>query len=255
MPEHHWDVRYFRPAGPARLHATQRRDQAAATAQEAGVAGDPGGRGGPEANPTTIAIVENHGIARAGAEHLIVRESELRVVASVATVSECAALSQSPDLVVLDLAACDPADSAKAVTRLAERSAVLVISRYADGRDLTAAFRAGALGLVTRDTEPADFVAAVQAAARGGLCVPPAVTAGLAADLRHANGSSKSGLSGREAEALQLLAKGFTHAQIARRMGVAEATVNTYIKRIRGKLKAGNKADLTRMAIDLGYAS
>jgi DNA-binding NarL/FixJ family response regulator len=224
-------------------------------AQEAGVAGDLDGWSGLNVNATTIAIVENHGIARAGAEHLIVRERELRVVAAVATVSECVALGESPDLVVLDLAACDSADSARAVSRLAERSAVLVISRYADGRDLLAAFRAGALGLVTHDTEPRDFVAAVQAAARGSLCISPAVTANLAAELRQGNSSSKSRLSSREVEALQLLAKGYTHAQIARRMGVAEATVDTYVKRTRAKLKAGNKADLTRMAIDLGYAS
>ena len=220
----------------------------------AGVAGDLDGWSGLNVNATTIAIVENHGITRAGAEHLIVRERELRVVASVATVSECAALDESPDVVVLDLAACDSADSARAVSRLAERSAVLVISRYADGRDLMAAFRAGALGLVTRDTEPRDFVAAVQAAARGSLCVSPVVTASLAEELRQGKGS-KSRLSGREVEALQLLAQGYTHAQIARRMGVAEATVHTYVKRTRAKLKAGNKADLTRMAIDLGYAS
>ena len=29
------------------------------------------------------------------------------------------------------------------------------------------------------------------------------------------------------------VAYGYTHAQIARRMGVTEATVNTYVKRIR----------------------
>ncbi|MDT5028532.1 MAG: hypothetical protein QOE61_4958, partial [Micromonosporaceae bacterium] len=32
----------------------------------------------------------------------------------------------------------------------------------------------------------------------------------------------------------------------------SQATINTYAKRIRGKLKVNNKAELTRMAIDLG---
>jgi DNA-binding CsgD family transcriptional regulator len=36
-------------------------------------------------------------------------------------------------------------------------------------------------------------------------------------------------------------------------MGLSQATVNTYAKRIRAKLKVGNKAELTRVAIELGY--
>jgi DNA-binding NarL/FixJ family response regulator len=35
-------------------------------------------------------------------------------------------------------------------------------------------------------------------------------------------------------------------------MGLTEATVSTYVKRIRSKLNVGNKADLTRTAIELG---
>ncbi|MBY8889480.1 LuxR C-terminal-related transcriptional regulator, partial [Streptomyces sp. PTM05] len=45
---------------------------------------------------------------------------------------------------------------------------------------------------------------------------------------------------------------GLTHSQVARRMSLAETTVNTYVKRIRSKLNLGNKADLTRKAVQLG---
>jgi DNA-binding NarL/FixJ family response regulator len=205
-------------------------------------------------NHTTIAIIEDHGIARAGAELLLENTPGLRVVAAVATIGECAELGDRPGVVILDLAACHPADLGQAVRDLAERSAVLVISRYPDGRDLAAAFQAGALGLVTRDIEPADFVAAVRAAARGSLHVAPGIAVSLAAALRQGPAAGGAGLSGREVQALRLLADGYTHRQIGRRMGVAETTVNTYVKRIRAKLHAGNKAELTRLAIDLGYA-
>jgi DNA-binding NarL/FixJ family response regulator len=202
---------------------------------------------------TTIALIEDHGIARAGAEQLIRDNLDLRVVASVSTVGECEQLAVAPDVVVLDLAACHPADTARAIGALSSRSAVLVISRFSDGRDLVLAFQAGALGLVTRDTEPGDFVAAVQAAARGSLYAAAKITASVATGMRQRRPGDR-GLTSREVEALGLLAYGYTHAQIGRRMGVTGETVNTYVKRIRGKLKAGNKAELTRIAIDLGYA-
>jgi hypothetical protein len=38
-------------------------------------------------------------------------------------------------------------------------------------------------------------------------------------------------------------------------MGLTEATVSTYVKRIRNKLNVGNKAELTRMAIRFGLAN
>jgi len=34
---------------------------------------------------------------------------------------------------------------------------------------------------------------------------------------------------------------------------VSQSTVDTYVKRIRQKLGLGNKADLTRMAMELGH--
>jgi DNA-binding CsgD family transcriptional regulator len=56
-------------------------------------------------------------------------------------------------------------------------------------------------------------------------------------------------LSPREREALALIAAGFTHSQAAQRMGVTTATVDTFVLRIKAKLNAGNKADLTRAAM------
>ncbi|MFF3867748.1 response regulator transcription factor [Micromonospora sp. NPDC001898] len=59
-------------------------------------------------------------------------------------------------------------------------------------------------------------------------------------------------LAPREAATLELIAQGLTHAQTARRLGISEATVNTYVTRIRSKLDVGNKAELTLEAITLG---
>jgi DNA-binding NarL/FixJ family response regulator len=55
-------------------------------------------------------------------------------------------------------------------------------------------------------------------------------------------------LSAREQQVLAAIAGGFTHAQIARRMYISVATVNTYVARVRTKLGVGNKAELTRAA-------
>ena len=58
-------------------------------------------------------------------------------------------------------------------------------------------------------------------------------------------------LSVRERQVLGYIASGLTHGQTATRMRLTKATVDTYVERIRRKLGAGNKADLTRAAVSL----
>ncbi|WP_107058048.1 LuxR C-terminal-related transcriptional regulator [Streptomyces globisporus] len=56
-------------------------------------------------------------------------------------------------------------------------------------------------------------------------------------------------LSPREREVLGHLVEGCTHDQAARRIGISQHTVDTYVKRIRSKLGAHNKAQLVRAAL------
>ncbi|MEV0806349.1 LuxR C-terminal-related transcriptional regulator [Micromonospora sp. NPDC050200] len=56
-------------------------------------------------------------------------------------------------------------------------------------------------------------------------------------------------LSLRERQVLRQIARGLTHTQIARVLGISRHTVDTYVKRIRSKLDLGNKAELTRAAL------
>ncbi|QIS18458.1 DNA-binding response regulator [Nocardia terpenica] len=59
----------------------------------------------------------------------------------------------------------------------------------------------------------------------------------------------ESVLSPREQQVLNRIAKGHTHGQVARALGISVHTVDTYVKRIRSKLELGNKAELTRAAL------
>ncbi|MFJ4336974.1 response regulator transcription factor [Streptomyces sp. NPDC088915] len=60
-------------------------------------------------------------------------------------------------------------------------------------------------------------------------------------------------LSVRERQVIRMLARGLTHHQIARRLGISHHTVDTYVKRMRSKLGLGNKAELVRAAMAYGW--
>lgn len=122
---------------------------------------------------------------------------------------------------------------------------------------MLAAIRAGATGAVGTDATPDELATASSVVSRGDFFV----SAGLARMIRGAlrqpdpadGGQVGPPLTPRETETLTLLAQGLTHRQMARRMRLTEETVNTYVKRLRAKLRAANKAELTRKGIAFGY--
>ena len=59
-------------------------------------------------------------------------------------------------------------------------------------------------------------------------------------------------LSKRELEVLQLLVHGHTYADVAQALGIAEGTVQTYVKRIYEKMDVSTKAEAALIAVAKG---
>ncbi len=208
-------------------------------------------------SPIGVAVVDDHPVARWGIQYVFAERTDIRVVASVGSVEELEALDlhPDPDVVMLDLYLGSDHPALAAISRLAGRSRILVVSVSGKRADVVAAIAAGADGYLTKQADNQAFVVGVQTVASGGFYLSSQLAGMLRADFRHDGGprQRRAELTAREAEALRYIAQGFTHAQAATRMHVTETTINTYVKRVRQKLKAGNKADLTRRAMDLGH--
>ncbi|WP_229403219.1 response regulator transcription factor [Micromonospora okii] len=127
---------------------------------------------------------------------------------------------------------------------------LLVLPREATVDPL--ALLAAGVRAVLRDGDgPGELRLAHAALDTGGSYLSPSVATLVGRDDRGAAAS----LSPREVQTLRCIAQGLTHRQAAHRLGVTEQTVNTYAKRLRHKLGAANKAELTRRAVELGYLS
>jgi two-component system nitrate/nitrite response regulator NarL len=215
---------------------------------------------------TQVALVDDHPLARRGLAEILAESGDIEVLASVANASELEAVAQSrgawPQVVVLDLYLGVDEPCLDTVAQVSTHTRVLVVSASARPADVVGAVAAGAMGYVTKSAEPGLLVGSVRAVGHGGF----ALSAELA-DILHSAGDSRGAtgrapaaawpkhavevaLSPREEETLDLIARGFTHAQTATRMGVSISTVDTYIERVRAKLQVGNKAELTRAALN-----
>jgi DNA-binding NarL/FixJ family response regulator len=202
-----------------------------------------------------IAIVDDHPVARYGMQLIFAPEAGLEVVCAVDSLAGLrdGVGDDGADVVILDLYLDGGRVPGAEIGAVARRCPVLVVSASARRDDVLAAIGGGASGYLIKSSEGEAFVEAVRTVAARGFYVSSHL-----ADMIHAKAGATSSrgeqvtLAPREREALSLIAQGFTQAQAASRMGISPATIDTYIKRIRVKLGPGNKADLTRRAIELG---
>jgi len=209
-----------------------------------------------------VAIVDDHPLARRGMAAILAEAGDITIAQSTPSPVELLETAQRgvvADVVLLDLYHGDDEPCLPILAELRTVAKVLVVSASGRPADVLGAIRAGASGYVTKLADPAMLVSAVRTVAAGGFALSSQLADILQSELANPapagpagpapTGSSESPLSPREEQALTLIAKGFTHAQTATRMGVSKATVDTYVERIRAKLQVGNKADLTRAAL------
>jgi DNA-binding NarL/FixJ family response regulator len=203
--------------------------------------------------PRRVAIVDDQPITRSGLEQLTATIAGLVVTASVASVAELDLVEAGYDMVVMDVPAREDGLPLEAIARVAEIARPLIISNWDRPPSLLAAVRAGARACVTRQSDHRAVGYALNVVAAGGFYLCERLVDRFHVELNRPPRADPYGLAPREVETLQWIARGYTHAQVATQMGLSQATVNTYAKRIRGKLKVNNKAELTRIAMDLGH--
>lgn len=157
---------------------------------------------------------------------------------------------------------------------------MLVVSMFGDEENVLASIEAGAVGYVHKDDEAGDIadtllavkagaspispiiarhllrrlqpVGRTKAAGAAATTVPaePAPAAGATADA--ASGDATVALSRREQEVLEFIARGFSYAEIARQQGITVHTVQTYIKKLYGKLAVHSRSEAVYEANRLG---
>ncbi|WP_188192251.1 LuxR C-terminal-related transcriptional regulator [Nonomuraea sp. SYSU D8015] len=198
-----------------------------------------------------VAVIDDHELIRHGLEYLLRPFDDLDVVFQGSRIADLRSGDLDHDVLILDLYLATDRPCVAEIRELSAITRVLVVSASGRPADVLAAIRSGANGYVTKDAPAELVVDALRTVAVGGFYL----SAGLADILQNELGAPPSDaaqprLSGREEEVLAYIAQGFTHAQIARRMEITKATVDTYVERIRAKLQVGNKAQLTRAALD-----
>jgi two-component system, NarL family, response regulator NreC len=207
-------------------------------------------RGG--ADVIRILLLEEYPLVRQGIRLLLEADPQLEVGGGVSTVAEAVQGAWDPDLVVHALLLPD-VSGPEVVARLRERfprARLLALARLTDPVYVHLALTAGDDGYVSmKSAAPGELLEAVRRVAAGEAYVQPALGAALARweeiPHRHERDSLLS-LTRREREVLELLALGYTNAEVAAALGVALRTVEAHRMHVTQRLGLRSRADLVR---------
>jgi len=210
-----------------------------------------------------ILLVDDHRIVRDGLRALIENQPDMEVIGEADNGRDALRLAEesSPDLVVMDLSmpGLNGIETTRRIVSEVKGARVVVLSMHSDKRFVHEALRAGAAGYLLKDSAFEELAQAVATVMRGQSYLSPAI-AGIvvdawARDARQEGAETRSVLTPREREVLQLLAEGRNTKQIAAALRVSVKTVETHRQHVMEKLGLRSVAELTKYAIREGLTT
>jgi DNA-binding NarL/FixJ family response regulator len=210
-----------------------------------------------------VLVADGQALVRAGFRALLEAGGQINVVGEASTGEEAVALARRlrPDVVLID-ATLPGLDSVLATGQILADPGIAVMLLTATELDERgfATLRAGARGMLVKDTDPAELVRAVDLLARGDALLSPSLTRRLIAELATvpdphlASSELLDELTPREREVVALVALGLSNADIAERLVISPATSKTHVSRAMLKLGAHDRAQLVVFAFHAGLA-
>jgi PAS domain S-box-containing protein len=201
-----------------------------------------------------VLLADDHAAVREGARRFIAATTDLVVANEARQAQEVFDIvaTGTCDVVLLDISlpGRDGLDTLKQLTQHYPDLPVLIYSAHPEDQYGVRAFRAGAAGYLSKDSEPETLLAALRKVAQGGRYVSPLMAERLAHDLTtDAADRPHTHLGDREFQVLRLLATGQTVTDIADSLSLSVKTVSTYRRRLLQKMHMKTNADLIHYAI------
>ncbi|MBJ6135380.1 response regulator transcription factor [Ochrobactrum sp. Q0168] len=212
--------------------------------------------------PLTAILADDHAIVRQGLKLLISVMDDISVVAEASdgtTVME-QVRSAGADLLILDLGMPGVAgiQFISEIKTVAPKLQILILTANVEPRTIRAAMEAGASAYLTKDGDPEEIGAAIDAVRNGKTYLAQSIRFAITGSM----GSSSSRpapdivspipLTRRERQILALVAQGLTARDVATRLGISPLTARKHRENLMRKLNLHSSAELTAYAVRLG---
>lgn len=209
-----------------------------------------------------VMIVEDDRLTRERFARAITDDSRTTLVQAVSSGLEAIAQLRAarPDVLLVDLGLPDVhgTEVIQNAVRNVPMCDIMVITVFGDERNVLASIEAGATGYVLKDCNDADLVRHVLELHSGGAPMSPGIARMVLARMRAhsesnavAAGGVKADLTAREIDVLQLISRGYTYAEVARKLDISLHTVGSHAKNLYRKLVVHSAAAAVMRATQL----
>lgn len=210
--------------------------------------------------PIRILIADDHTLFRQGIRALLDSVADVELVGEAATgdevVAQAAALQ--PDVILMDIKmpGMNGIEATRRVLSEDRGIAVVVLTMLEDNDSVFAAMRAGARGYVVKGADEEEMLRVIRAVAGGEALFGQAIAERVMGFFTNAGPLPKgrlfSELTEREREVLDLIARGYSNAEIADRLYLSPKTVRNHISSVFEKLQVSSRAQAIVRAREAG---
>src|SRR5665213_392642 len=200
-----------------------------------------------------VSIVEDDAGVRSSLVKLINSSPGYRCVSQHSTAEN--ALDEipklKPDVTLMDinLPGINGVECVRKLKPLLPRTQTIMLTVYQNTEHIFNALAAGATGYLLKQTPPAELLAAIRSVHEGGSPMSSHIARKIVQSFQRPVKVAPEAqqLSQREAQVLDLLAKGFLYKEIAETMKLTYATVHTHIRHIYEKLHVRSRTEAVAM--------
>jgi len=205
-----------------------------------------------------VLIADDHPIVRQGLQLVINTQPDLELIAEAKNGEEAVRMAREtqPDVIVMDLQmpVKNGLTAIEEINQLGLEAQILVLTSFPEDEMVIEAVKAGATGILLKDSIPEKLLTAIRDVYRGESVLHSTVSRKLMEKVRQPSKtvSHEDLLTQRELDVIRLLAKGFTNSQIALSLNISVRTVSTHIRNILDKLHLQNRTQAALYAVEHG---
>jgi two-component system, NarL family, nitrate/nitrite response regulator NarL len=201
-----------------------------------------------------VAIVDDHSLLRRGLREALSEQGDFEIVGEGATADEAVQIASqiASDIMILDVNM--PGNGISAVNRInaiPNPPKILILSIFDNASNVRSAMADGAYGYVLKGVEGDELAAILRGIHAGKKHVGPELAAKLFAqeDLGSPSKTAQVPLDGqpnltqRESQILELIGKGLSNLDIAKKLKLREETVKHYNTQMFRKLGVRNRTE------------
>jgi DNA-binding NarL/FixJ family response regulator len=209
-----------------------------------------------------VMLVDDDHLLRSGLRAILSSDDSIEVVdeAENGRLAVQRARHHRPDVVLMDvrMPELDGIAATAELRQVTPDTKVIILTTFEIDEYILGALRAGASGFLLKRSSPEQLISAIHTVAEGEALLSPSVTRRLIERVAAQPAISRdtdprlAEITPREREVLELVAQGFSNAEIGEALSLERTTVKTHVQRILAKLGARNRIEIVIVAYEWG---